>query len=75
MVSITDEGQGIEEEHLDKIFRRFYRVDKSRSREKGGTGLGLAICKHLLKMHGEQIMVSSKLNSGTTFTFSLKLAS
>jgi two-component system phosphate regulon sensor histidine kinase PhoR len=73
LVSITDNGPGIEEEHLDKIFRRFYRVDKSRSREKGGTGLGLAICKHLLKMHGEQIMVSSKLGKGTTFTFSLKV--
>ncbi|MEO0582137.1 MAG: HAMP domain-containing sensor histidine kinase [Bacteroidota bacterium] len=72
--SVQDNGQGIEQEHLDKIFRRFYRVDKSRSREKGGTGLGLAICKHLLKMHGEQITVQSKVGEGTTFTFSLKLA-
>jgi len=73
--SVKDDGPGIDQEHLDKIFRRFYRVDKSRSREKGGTGLGLAICKHLLKMHGEQITVQSKLGEGTTFTFSLKLAS
>ncbi|MEM7370639.1 MAG: HAMP domain-containing sensor histidine kinase [Bacteroidota bacterium] len=72
-VSITDEGPGIEEEHLEKIFRRFYRIDKSRSRDKGGTGLGLAICKHLLKMHGEQISVSSQLGEGTTFSFTLKL--
>ncbi|WNJ21191.1 HAMP domain-containing sensor histidine kinase [Pontibacter sp. G13] len=73
-VSIQDDGPGIGEEHLDKIFRRFYRVDKSRSREKGGTGLGLAICKHLLKLHGEQITVDSTLGKGTTFTFSLKVA-
>lgn len=75
LTSIKDDGPGIEPEHLDKIFRRFYRVDKSRSREKGGTGLGLAICKHLLKMHGEQITVQSEVGEGTTFTFSLKLAS
>ena len=73
-VSVHDDGPGIDEEHLDKIFRRFYRVDKSRSRDKGGTGLGLAICKHLLKMHGEQISVRSTLGQGTTFSFSLKRA-
>ena len=73
-VSVTDQGPGIEEEHLEKIFRRFYRIDKSRSREKGGTGLGLAICKHLLKMHGEQIRVNSQIGEGTTFAFSLKIA-
>ncbi|GAB4411818.1 MAG: ATP-binding protein [Bacteroidia bacterium] len=74
LISVTDNGPGIEPEHLDKIFRRFYRVDKSRSREKGGTGLGLAICKHLLKMHGEQIYVKSQVGVGTTFSFSLKIA-
>ncbi|MEM6628899.1 MAG: HAMP domain-containing sensor histidine kinase [Bacteroidota bacterium] len=73
-VSIEDDGPGIEEEHLDKIFRRFYRVDKSRSREKGGTGLGLAICKHLMSAHGEKITVNSTVGEGTTFTFSLKKA-
>ena len=73
-VSVKDDGPGIEEEHLDKIFRRFYRVDKSRSREKGGTGLGLAICKHLMSAHGEQITVDSVVDQGTTFTFSLKKA-
>ncbi|MEO1449089.1 MAG: HAMP domain-containing sensor histidine kinase [Bacteroidota bacterium] len=74
LVSVQDNGPGIEEEHLDKIFRRFYRVDKSRSRDRGGTGLGLAICKHLIKMHGEQLYVESTLGEGTTFTFSLKLS-
>lgn len=73
-VSVEDNGPGIEEEHLEKIFRRFYRVDKSRSREKGGTGLGLAICKHLMSAHGEQISVASTVGTGTTFTFSLKKA-
>ncbi|MEZ4777090.1 MAG: HAMP domain-containing sensor histidine kinase [Bacteroidia bacterium] len=73
-ISVADDGPGIEAEHLEKIFRRFYRVDKSRSREKGGTGLGLAICKHLIKMHGEQLTVESEVNKGTTFRFSLKKA-
>lgn len=73
-VSVEDDGPGIEEEHLEKIFRRFYRVDKSRSREKGGTGLGLAICKHLMSAHGEKITVDSKVGEGTTFTISLKKA-
>lgn len=73
--SVKDNGPGIDAEHLDKIFQRFYRVDKSRSREKGGTGLGLAICKHLLKMHGEEVTVQSKVGEGTTFTFSLKIVS
>lgn len=71
-VRVADEGSGIEEEHLDKIFRRFYRVDKSRSRDKGGTGLGLAICKHLLTVHGESIWVQSKVGEGTSFSFTLK---
>ena len=71
-IAIEDDGPGIETEHLDKIFRRFYRVDKSRSREKGGTGLGLAICKHLVSAHGETIGVASKVGEGTTFMFTLK---
>lgn len=73
-VAVKDDGPGIGAEHLDKIFRRFYRVDKSRSREKGGTGLGLAICKHLLEAHGEHISVLSSPDEGTRFTFSLKIA-
>lgn len=71
-VSVSDDGPGIDPEHLEKIFRRFYRVDKSRSRETGGTGLGLAICKHMLKLHGETISVSSQIGEGTTFRFTLK---
>ncbi len=73
-ISVIDDGPGIDPEHLEKIFRRFYRVDKSRSRETGGTGLGLAICKHLLKLHGETISVSSQLGEGTSFIFTLKPA-
>lgn len=73
LISVADQGKGIEKKHLDKIFRRFYRVDKSRSRDTGGTGLGLAICKHLLKLHGEHITVQSNLGEGTIFTFSLKV--
>lgn len=71
-ISVTDDGPGIEEKHLDKIFRRFYRVDKSRSREKGGTGLGLAICKHLMTVHGENIWVKSTPGMGASFTFTLQ---
>lgn len=70
-VHVHNEGPGIEPVHMDKIFRRFYRVDKSRSREKGGTGLGLAICKHLIEAHGEKIWVESKEEEGATFSFSL----
>ncbi|MEL6671492.1 MAG: HAMP domain-containing sensor histidine kinase [Bacteroidota bacterium] len=73
-VSVTDNGPGIEPIHLEQIFRRFYRVDKSRSRDKGGTGLGLAICKHLVKLHGEEITVHSVVGVGATFRFSLKTA-
>lgn len=72
-ISVKDNGPGMEEEHLDKIFRRFYRVDKSRSRDKGGTGLGLAIVKHFLEAHGSTIEVSSELGKGTTFRFPLKI--
>jgi two-component system phosphate regulon sensor histidine kinase PhoR len=72
-ISVTDNGPGIEEEHLDKIFRRFYRIDKSRSRDKGGTGLGLAIVKHFLEAHGSGIEVKSEMGRGTTFRFPLKI--
>ncbi len=72
-VAVTDNGPGIEQAHLDKIFRRFYRVDKSRSRDTGGTGLGLAIVKHFLEAHGSRIEVESKLGAGTTFRFPLKI--
>jgi len=72
-ISVNDNGPGIEQEHLDKIFRRFYRIDKSRSRDKGGTGLGLAIVKHFLEAHGSGIEVSSETGEGTTFRFPLKM--
>jgi two-component system, OmpR family, phosphate regulon sensor histidine kinase PhoR len=73
-ISVKDNGAGIEESHLNKIFHRFYRVDKSRSRETGGTGLGLAICKHFIEAHGEVLTVESKIGEGTIFRFSLKIA-
>lgn len=67
-VSIKDTGIGIQEEEIPRIFERFYRVDKDRSRESGGTGLGLAIGKHLIEAHNGEITVTSKLNEGATFT-------
>lgn len=70
-VSVRDNGPGIPPEHLSRIFERFYRVDKSRSKDRGGTGLGLAIVKHILSAHKAKITVMSKLDKGTTFRFKL----
>ena len=70
-ISIADNGIGLEEKHLPRIFERFYRVDKGRSREQGGTGLGLSIVKHIIEAHHQIIHVSSKENEGTTFVFTL----
>lgn len=70
-VSVKDHGEGIAPEHLTRIFERFYRVDKSRSREKGGTGLGLAIVKHILENHSSKAEVESSPGKGSTFRFKL----
>ncbi len=73
-VEITDNGIGIEQKNIPLIFKRFYRVDKSRSRERGGTGLGLAIVKHILEAHNQNIHVVSELNVGSSFVFALEKA-
>ena len=71
---VQDFGPGVPSEHLPRLFERFYRVDKARSRESGGTGLGLAIAKHIVLAHGGSIRAQSELNHGSTFLFTLPLA-
>ena len=74
LIEIADDGMGIAMEHLPRLFERFYRVDKSRSRNEGGSGLGLAICKHIIDSHNQSISVRSTEGVGSTFAFTLRKA-
>jgi len=71
LAEISDDGFGIAEEHLTRIFERFYRTDLARSRKEGGSGLGLSICKHIIEAHGQTMHVRSRLDVGSTFGFTL----
>lgn len=71
LIEVSDDGVGIAEEHLPRLFERFYRVDRNRSREYGGSGLGLAICKHIIEAHGQNMHIRSKVGVGTTIGFTL----
>ena len=72
VVQVADFGCGIAKEHLPRLFERFYRSDKARSRKLGGTGLGLAIVKHIVQAHGGSVAVESDLGRGSTFTIRLR---
>jgi len=71
IIRITDNGEGIQEEHITRLFERFYRVDQSGSRKQGGSGLGLSIVKHIIDAHNENIYVESKFGIGSEFSFTL----
>lgn len=73
-IQVADNGEGIAEEHLQRIFERFYRIDKSRSRNSASSGLGLAIVKHFIEAHHQKIVVTSRENVGSIFSFNLRLA-
>src|SRR4029077_15470174 len=70
-ILVEDDGEGIPAQHLERLFERFYRVDRARSRDMGGTGLGLAIVKHLALLHDGEVTVESDLGKGTKFTIHL----
>ncbi|MBT8266247.1 MAG: sensor histidine kinase [Bacteroidia bacterium] len=72
IVRVTDNGEGIEQEHVPRIFERFYRIDKSGSRKEGGSGLGLAIVKHIIEAHDEKIYIESEIGVGSEFSFTLE---
>jgi two-component system, OmpR family, phosphate regulon sensor histidine kinase PhoR len=72
LIDISDDGAGIAEEHIGRIFERFYRTDLARSRKVGGSGLGLSICKHIIEAHGQNIHVRSKIDVGSTIGFTLE---
>lgn len=74
VVKVSDNGEGIKKENINRIFERFYRVDKSRSRDQGGSGLGLSIVKHIIEAHKETINIESEYGVGSTFSFTLKRA-
>jgi two-component system phosphate regulon sensor histidine kinase PhoR len=74
LVRVTDNGEGVNQEHLERLFERFYRVDKSGSRTVGGSGLGLAIVKHFIEAHNEKIYVESQFGVGSEFSFTLEYA-
>ena len=74
IVRVRDNGEGIEDEHLPRLFERFYRVDKSGNRRRGGSGLGLAIVKHIIEAHKEKIFVESQAEIGSEFSFTLEKA-
>ncbi len=72
LVKVIDDGEGIKEEYIPRLFERFFRVDQSRSRDQGGSGLGLSIVKHILESHNEQIFVKSEYGKGSEFSFTLE---
>ena len=74
VVNVIDNGVGIDPLNIPRLFERFYRVDKSRSRDQGGSGLGLAIVKHIIEAHEQEVLVKSKVGEGSTFSFTLNKA-
>ena len=74
VILVNDNGEGIAEEHIPRLFERFYRVDKTGNRKQGGSGLGLAIVKHIIEAHQEKLMVESTLGVGSDFSFTLQRA-
>tara|TARA_B100000287_G_scaffold338655_1_gene324685 strand:+ start:1615 stop:2670 length:1056 start_codon:yes stop_codon:yes gene_type:complete len=72
LIRVSDDGIGVDSQHLPRLFERFYRVDATRSRKKGGSGLGLSIVKHIIEAHNENIYVESEFGKGTTFSFTLQ---